>query len=590
MSIRLKLVALVVIVGVANIFSFGAQTYISRHIRAIENEQVLLSNLESALMSFAYEANRLDSQDFDQQVRKIQLSKVSMDKAFDAVAAVELLPDINNAVRSSLGSLPRFRSAIDDGFNSFLSTAQTVGQGLEVYESTRVLDVTTAGAIKNLQYQAQLIAEEVAAIEQRTALYALVLIGIVFLTSITLGLVVTNRISNRIRAIERGIQQMKSGDLADRIVVTSRDELGRLSEDVNTFTEELGRSMARIKDASSTNISIKEQLVTSVTLFKQMVDAVDQGAAAINTDMNRLGSAVGASGETVETVESNVQTLKSVLSDQVTMIEESTAAVTEMISSVGSIHSTTVKKKESMDTLGISASDGLEKMQATTRIIQTIHNSIDEIHDTVAVINDMADRTNLLAMNAAIEAAHAGESGKGFAVVADEIRKLAEASSTNSHRINDVLSGIISNIQNAAESGEITRDVFRRIGDEVHGAVAAFEEIAGSTAEVQAGGRQILEAMSQLNTVSTTVTESSAAMAGAVVENRKATEEVTSLSRQVVRSVDAILESARNMNTSLEEVAAETDRIDTITETLDREVSVFHTGVDTDTDIHTSET
>jgi methyl-accepting chemotaxis protein len=272
------------------------------------------------------------------------------------------------------------------------------------------------------------------------------------------------------------------------------------------------------------------------------------------------------------------------------MIEESTAAVTEMISSVGSIHSTTVKKKESMDTLGISASDGLEKMQATTRIIQTIHNSIDEIHDTVAVINDMADRTNLLAMNAAIEAAHAGESGKGFAVVADEIRKLAEASSTNSHRINDVLSGIISNIQNAAESGEITRDVFRRIGDEVHGAVAAFEEIAGSTAEVQAGGRQILEAMSQLNTVSTTVTESSAAMAGAVVENRKATEEVTSLSRQVVRSVDAILESARNMNTSLEEVAAETDRIDTITETLDREVSVFHTGVDTDTDIHTSET
>ncbi len=591
MSIRVKLVVLVVLVGAANVISFGAQFLVENRIATIEREQETLEDLEKALMTFAYEVGRLHQEDYNSQLQVIRLQKSKLDRAFQAVAEARVLPTINETVQNALGTMPRFQTAIDGGFTTFLEaataeTAETEGDDEEevLTRATHVLDFTTSGAMQNLSMQSQQVAAEIAAIQQRFKTILIVFISVVVFFSVTIGLIVARSISRRIVMIERGIQKMKEGDLADRIAVKSKDELGRLSGDVNTFTEELGRSMARVKRASGSNVTIKGKLVNGVAALTEMVDGVTSGAQSINNDMSRLGAAVDVSRQTVETVQSNVERLKSVLNDQVTMIEESTASVTEMISSIGNIHTTTTQKRESMDTLGSSASEGLRKMENTAGIIDKIHSSIDEIHAAVTVINDMADRTHLLAMNAAIEAAHAGESGRGFAVVAGEIRKLAEASAINSRQINDVLSGIIGNIRNAADAGETTRAVFHRIGTEVNDAVAAFEEIIGSTAELEVGGRQILEAMHRLNDVSATVTESGDAMSAAVRDNRQATEEVTSLSGQVVQRVGIILDATHIMHEGLDNVTDQTNRLDSVSETLDMEISVFKTGVEDDSD------
>ena len=615
MSIRFKLICLVIAVGAANLLSFATQSFIARSIVAIEREQALLDDLNEAILSFANQINRIDSEDFQTQIGRIDEAKVVLDTAFDSVEAVQLLPRLNDAVAASVTTLIGFRRDIDGAYAAFRSRSAELSQAartitgadgsftllelltargastaeaveemsrrvMSLTSSVYVVDVTTAGTIENVATQRGIIAREIDRIEERALFVVILIIGLVFLVSIVVGVLITGRIGSRVQSIELGIQRMKEGDLADRIVVTSHDELGRLSDDVNIFTEELGRSMSRIKRASRRNLAVKEQLVGSVSELERMTRTVDDGAMRIDGEMERLSSAVEVSTQTVDTVEANVGRLERVLDEQISMVEEATASVTEMIASITNVGGITEKKRASMDGLSRVANDGLGKIKGTAAVIRTIHASIDEIRSAAEIIKDMAERTNLLAMNAAIEASHAGEAGKGFAVVAEEIRKLAEASSVNSHQIEGVLSGIVDNIEQAAREGETTSDVFLRITTSVGEVTSAFDEIADSTTELQDGGRQILQAMSSLNRISAQVRESGEEMAGAVVENKRAMGEVTEISDTVVDRVRSIAGASADMKTALDRVSEVTVRTEAVTETLDTEVSVYQTGVE----------
>jgi len=615
MSIRLKLMLLMALMGGAMVLSFIAQAIISRPITVIEEEQKELDSLGEAALVFANEINRIDSEEFITQGEKIRIAKENLNQAFLRVQAGEALAALTGTIEAALEILTVYQEEINTAYESFLRRAgemekitarvsgttgpftlldqltrqgemnDTTGGELRqavtaLYSSAYVVDVTTWRTIENLRIQRTMVAGEIVKLKGRVRTIISALIGGILLVSLTIGLVIVLRIGWRIKRIETGIQKMKAGDLADRIILTSRDELGRLSRDVNEFTEELGCSMGRIKKASENNVSVKEELVKGVANLSRMVSEVDGGAERISGDMIQLGETIGTADETVLTVERHVMRLKEALDDQLATMETSTAAVTEMIASINNVGVITKKKRRAMDDLSLNAAESLKRMQVTSEIIRKIHSSIDEIHEAVDMIKSIAARTNMLAMNAAIEAAHAGDAGKGFAVVADEIRKLAETSAQNSQKIDMVIGGIVKDIEEASESGSTTHEAVTVIAGEVDQVTAAFEEIARNMEEVQSGGQQILGSLAQLNQVSQRVTESSQAMENAVEENRRASGEVSRLSRLVGDRVSSIAESSKLMEASLSEVTRETERIDSLTQVLEAEVKIYKTGVE----------
>ena len=137
--------------------------------------------------------------------------------------------------------------------------------------------------------------------------------------------------------------------------------------------------------------------------------------------------------------------------------------------------------------------------------VEYIYDNIDSISSFTGIISGIASQTNLLSMNAAIEAAHAGDSGRGFAVVADEIRKLAETTNKNSKEISKVLKIVIDRIKTAVEMSSNTKEAFSKIEKEINGVISALEEINMSTLELRSGGTQVLEAMTVLRDSSTSV-------------------------------------------------------------------------------------
>ena len=610
MSTRVKLIALVLLTGLAGTSSIFVDRLMLKPVQRIDSESLILKDLHASLVYYTAQVNLLDSESFRDQLDRTVAAKEALDDAFRRIEDMEFLPKVNETIADTLDVILLYNTSINISHETLLERARdfievssrfvdtqksftvlqmlfsdVVGDENEarlirdsifyLNSSTVGLNKTVSNTIGNLETQAGAIAAEAKKIETRARRFVAMVVFLVVMIPLGLALLLANMLAVRIRKIDIGISRMKDGDLADRIEVDSRDEMGRLSRNVNDFTDELSRSILRIKEASGTNLAVKEDLLTTVDRVTKATDRVGDSSKSITDGMIDLDGTVRSTVEAVRLVEKRLSRLEAILQDQVSMIEETSASMTEMIASVANVSDITVRKKASLAVLGDLTADGGVKLSETNNVITRVHDSIEEIRATTGLIASIASRTNLLAMNAAIEAAHAGDAGRGFAVVADEIRKLAEATSSNSKRIEGVMGAVIGNIEEAAESGKSTGAVFGRIDREVGEATASFDEIAGSMEELKAGGTQILEAMSRLNDITGQVKEDGAAMADAMQTNHGAMENVSRIASVAADRVKEISAELASLEDEMKAVSALTKRADTISETLEREVDIY---------------
>lgn len=292
------------------------------------------------------------------------------------------------------------------------------------------------------------------------------------------------------------------GDLTRRIDLKSNDEIGVMVEHFNAFLDTLHNIIFEIKESAATTIIAKDNIAFGVSETSAALAQISANIGSINNQTTNLNNHVEISKNSILKISKNIDGLNNSVSQQSLMLIKSSTAITEMISSIDKVSSITKEKQSSAKDLLLRAKEGEDVIEKTRDAVNDVGSKLKNIKDMANIISSIASQTNLLSMNAAIEAAHAGDSGKGFAVVADEIRKLAESSRNNSSQITRILKDIELSMILANNLSHDTNESFSLVNKEINGIVHALGEIVLSTGELQDGGNNILDSIAGLEGVS----------------------------------------------------------------------------------------
>lgn len=390
---------------------------------------------------------------------------------------------------------------------------------------------------------------------------------------------IRNIASNPLRKLNNKISILAEGegDLTQNIKINSTDEVGQLATGINDFISSLRVIVSNIKKASTETQIIKESLNMKAAGSSTTFNKISASVTNINNEIATLDEQINKSRDISKSIENEIDNLDREVENQVSAVEESTASVNQMVASLKNVSIITTNKSQATQQLVETTRSGGEKIILLNRLVEEIQQSVTDISQMVSIIDDIASRTSLLSMNAAIEAAHAGDQGKGFAVVADEIRKLSESTANNAKSINQVLENIRGQVDEATTASGETNSAFNEINKEVHSVSEALSEIKLAAEELSNGGEQIIDAMYILQEVSTKVRSGAIEMKQGATLMGHSMNNVKDISGKVLHTVSDIADESNLIAQGSDDLNTITKELSDNTRLLDNEISRFKT-------------
>ncbi|MDR0315312.1 MAG: methyl-accepting chemotaxis protein [Treponema sp.] len=449
-----------------------------------------------------------------------------------------------------------FVSAIHDGKEfSFSNYIAGINAHLEIFAVPIAMGETTSPWSYAIGIMTETVLAPVYQMIKLTILISLGMLAAMAVASVFLSRSITKPIIN-VTATLKDIAEGE-GDLTRVISEIGRNEITELSHYFNQTLEKIKNLIITIKKQTTILFDTGTELSSNMTETAAAVNQITANIQSIKGRIINQSASVTQTNATMEQMTVNIDRLNDHVDNQTNSVSQSSSAIEEMIANIQSVTNTLVKNTENVHELSSASEVGRTGLQEVAADIKKISSDSAGLMEINSVMKNIASQTNLLSMNAAIEAAHAGEAGKGFAVVADEIRKLAESSSEQSKTIGNVLKTIKGSIDKITRSTENVLTEFELIDKDVKTVAEQEENIRNAMEEQGEGSKQVLGAIGRLNEITQQVK-------GGSTEMLEGSKEVILESKNLEKVTQEITGSMNEMASGTEQINVAVHRVNEI--------------------------